>query len=300
VRLGLALVLLAGCGSGRGRHTVEVVRDEVGREVRLGKSPATRVVSLAANVTEILFALDAGETLVGVDVYSDWPEAARHIPRVGNEYEPSVEKIVALRPDVVITATTANRRETADALERLGVPVYVTRVEGLASVSRGIVDLGRLVGREAQGRALAARLEAGLDEVRAHAARSPRVPALIVVWSEPLFVVGPGTYAADILAAAGGENIAADGGAGFPKYALELVLRRAPEVLVIGSHRADDPHRDPFAYWRRFSSLPAVRSGRLYTIDGDFLFRPGPRLVDGARALYDLLHPQPARVHAAH
>jgi iron complex transport system substrate-binding protein len=288
----LLIVIALGAGCGRPRPTGPSLVDEVGHACRPRALPARRVVSLAANVTEILFAIGAGERVVGVDRYSDFPKEVDKIPRVGSEFEPSLEKLVGLAPDVVVTAYTANRRETVESLERLGIPVYVTRTEGLEALPRTIEDLGQLVGKQREASQVSARTSAAIAATRAHAAAAgASVPTLIVVWSDPLFVVGNGSYTGDVLAAAGGRNVADDARAGFPKYSLERVLRRAPEVIIVGTHKDDAPGTDPLGYWRRWTSLPAVRTGRLHSVDGDLLFRPGPRLADGARVLSELLHP---------
>jgi len=293
-RRATVLALLLGCSRTRA-PTSPPLRDELGRPVHVRTLPAHRVVSLAPNVTEILFALGAQETLVGVDSFSDYPPAATQVARVGTDLEPSFEKIVALRPDVVVTATTANPQQAAEAIERMGVPIYVTRTETLADLEPTVLDLGVLVGRAQAAHALAARIREGVAGVRAATARAPRVRTLLLVWSDPLFVVGKHTYTSDLLAAAGGANVAEDAGDGFPKYSLERVLRHQPEVMIVGSHKNDDPKQSPFAYWQRFPELPAVRTGRLHAVDGDLIFRPGPRVVEGARALAAILHPELAR-----
>ena len=287
----VALVALAGCrGSRRVAH---VESDELGRDVAFATWPARRVVSLATSTTEILFAIGAGATVVGADVYANWPAAVMTVPRVGTQQEPSVEAIVGLRPDVVVSATSANRQSTVEALERLGLPVFVTSTEDLAGLGRTIVDLGILVGQRAAAEAVVRNIQAGLAEVQAQAQQHPRVRTLVVVWNDPLWVVGPGTYPADLLALAGGDNIATDAGQGYPRYSLERVLRHAPEVVLVGTH-TDEHAGDPWRNWRRFSTLPAVRDGRLVTVDGDLVFRPGPRAVEAAQTLAHALHP-PAR-----
>jgi ABC-type Fe3+-hydroxamate transport system substrate-binding protein len=193
---------------------------------------------------------------------------------------------------------SANRQSTVEALERLGLPVFVTRTDDLAGLGRTILDLGTLVGQRTAADALVHILQAGLaqvqEQVREHAQQHPRVRALVLVWSDPLYVVGRQTYTADLLALAGGDNVAADAEPGYPRYSLERVLRQAPEVIIMGTHtdeRTDDPWRD----WRRFPTLPAVRDGRLVTVDGDLIFRPGPRAVEAAQTLARALHP-PARI----
>src|SRR5262249_53769991 len=158
--------------------------------------------------------------------------------RVGSEMEPSAERLLALAPDVVISAETANRRETVAALERLGVPVYVTRTPDLQGLRQTILDLGRLVGRDAQAAALAGRIDETVARARARTNAVP-VPALVVVWNDPLYVVGRATFASEILAAAGGRNVADDAATGFPTFPIERVLARAPEVIVVGSRHQD-------------------------------------------------------------
>jgi iron complex transport system substrate-binding protein len=266
------------------------VRDELGREIHLKTFPARRVVSLAASTTELLFALGAGDSVVGVDLYSDYPEAARAVPRVGNELNPSVEKIVALHPDVVLTETTANEQGTAEQLQRLGIPVFVSRVQSLADLDTSIRDVGMLVGRETRAVLLVQALHSRFDEIRQRAAGLPRVPTLLVVWSDPLFVVGKKTFTSELIALAGGESISDDAGEGFPKYSLERVLRHSPDVIIVGSHKNDGKGPDPIGYWKRWPDLPAVKGDRVVGVDGDLLFRPGPRLADGAARLFEVIH----------
>ena len=266
------------------------VRDEMGHEVRLHSERIRRAVSLASSTTEILFALDAGQTLVGVDSYSNWPKAAERLARVGTQQEPSLEAVVALHPDVVITATSANRQQTVEHLERLGLPVYVTQTETMKELDQTILDLGTLFGREVQAKALVSRIHQGVDALAAQVATQPRVAALLIVWNDPLMVVGPKTYAAELLRLAGGDNVATDAANSYPRYSLERVMRLAPQVLIMGTYGGGAEARDPFAFWRRYPDLPAVRDGRMARLDGDLIFRPGPRVVEAAQALYRALH----------
>ena len=151
---------------------------------------ARRIVSLAPSTTEILYALGVGDRLVGVDQYSDWPPAAQKVPRVGSDLSPSVERIVALRPDVVFVATSANSKELPDELERLGVRVVISHVVALDDLWRDIVTTGDAVGRHEAGAALAEKLRARIAATRARVAALPPVKALVVVWADPLTVVG--------------------------------------------------------------------------------------------------------------
>lgn len=248
---------------------------------------ARRIVSLAPSSTEILYALGAGDRLVGVDQYSDWPPEARKVPRVGSDLSPSVERILALKPDVVFVATSANSRELPDELERLGVRVVISHVVTLDDLWRDIVASGDAIGRHDAAVALADQLRARVAATRARVATLPPARALVVVWSDPLTVVGGHSFVDDAVRAAGGDNVAGDSPQPYPQYSVERMLARAPEVIIVGSHKGG-PSATPLT---AHTSLPAVKNGRVHSIDGDLLFRPGPRIVDGIELLARLFHP---------
>jgi iron complex transport system substrate-binding protein len=248
---------------------------------------ARRVVSLAPSTTEILFALGAGDRVVGVDQYSDWPPEAAKVARVGSDLQPSVERILALKPDVVFIATSANSRELPAELERVGVHVVISQVVTLDDLWRDIEATGDAVGRHDAAIALVARLRARLAAIHARVAALPAPKALVVVWADPLTVVGGHSFVDDAIRAAGGDNIAADSQQPYPQYSVERMLARAPEVIVVGSHKGG-PALAPLT---AHASLPAVKNNRVHSIDGDLLFRPGPRIVDGIELLARLFHP---------
>lgn len=267
-----------------------MIPDQMGREIEL-PAEVTRVVSLAPSVTEILYALGAGELLVGRDSFSNYPAEAAEVPSVGTNYEPSLERILGLRPDVVFTATTANLVETVEAMERFSLSVFATRSDDLEELAETIRVVGRVVGRQDEADELLSQIERRLERVRVLREEREPVPALLVVWNDPLYVVGRETYTAELLDLAGGTNVAADAGAGFPKYSLERVLKRGPAVILIGSHEGPEGDIDPREYWRRWPTLPAVENDRILKVDGDLVFRPGPRVVEGVWELMRALHP---------
>jgi iron complex transport system substrate-binding protein len=282
----LVLLLLAGCRGGGPARGVREVKDGVGRTVKL-PAEVRRVISLAPSTTEILFAIGAADLVVGIDRFSDFPPEALAKERVGSNVDPSFERIVALKPDVVFAASTANRQETVDGMGRLGITVYTSRATTLASVLDDIRAIAGVVGKRLEGDELAAKVSARLDSVKRNAAARAKVPALIVVWSEPLSVAGKGSVVAELLELAGGRNIAFDTDVPFPTFPIERVLVRAPEVLVVGTHSEGAPPLTPLL---RHTTLPAVKNHRVYLIDGNLLFRPGPRVADGAERLAQLLH----------
>jgi iron complex transport system substrate-binding protein len=248
---------------------------------------ARRLISLAPSSTEILYALGVGDRLVGVDQYSDWPPAAQNVPRVGNDLNPSIERILALKPDAVFVATSANTRDLAEQLGRLGVRVVVSRVDKLDELWSDIAAIGAAVDRQEAARALIASLRGRLARVAARVAAAPPVKTLVVVWADPLTVVGGGSFVDEAIRAAGGANVASDSPEPYPQYSVERMLARAPEVIVVGSHKGGPP----LATLASYASMPAVRNHRVHPLDGDLLFRPGPRLADGIEALSRLLHP---------
>jgi ABC-type Fe3+-hydroxamate transport system substrate-binding protein len=249
--------------------------------------PVKRIVSLAASATEILFAVGAGDAIVGVDQFSDYPPRARQIASVGTELGPSVERILALRPDLVFISSTANSRELGTELERLHIRVCASHADTLDDVLADVKRVGSAVGHEADAVMLVTNLRARIVAVQHDVAQRPRPRALVVVWPEPLTVAGGKSFVHDALVAAGADDVAADAPVPYPQYSVERLLARAPEVIIVGTHNGT-PSPAPLM---RFASLPAVRDGRVRTLDADLLFRPGPRLVDGIEALARALHP---------
>jgi iron complex transport system substrate-binding protein len=284
----VALALVAACRRpGRAGDTRHVT-DELGRDIALAKASPERVISLAPNVTEFLFALGLGNRVVAVDLFSDEPAAAlTHVPRVGSNYEPSLEAILALRPDVVLTATGANKRETADRLSALGVPVYVTDTQRLEDVFRTLRHLGELFAVPETAMSVDTKLRGELEAVRGEVAHLPPVPTLVAIWDKPLYVAGHGTFVDDLLALAGGKNVTGDA-SGFAVYPIESILKAAPELIVVPLHGRNEA---PLASWQRWRDLPAVRANRVLGVSDALICRAGPRLGQGARALAELLHP---------
>lgn len=294
-----SLVLLASCRRPRppadsDTPALRTVHDDFQRAVTLPAHVA-RVVSLAPSSTEIVYALGAGDLLVGTDRYSDYPPAARRLDKVGGNLDPSLERVVALRPDVVLTAASANGQRLVDTLTGLGLPVYVSQASRLDGVLDDVRRLGEVLGRPEDGVALVSALRRRLDAVAERAAQRSTVRVLVVVQSDPLIVAGPGSYLDEMLRIAGGVNVAADSKLPFPNYSVERVLAEAPEVVIVGTEPDQDAAHSAAILARlaaRLAALPAVQAHRVHPVDGDLLFRPGPRVVDGTERLAALLHPE--------
>jgi len=278
--LALALVLLPQAA------LALTITDQTGRRLVLPAPPA-RIISLVPSVTEILFTIGAQDRLVGVTDFCDYPAEARRKPSVGGMLAPSLETMVALKPDLVVATTSGNRHETFDQLARLKIPVYVVNPITVDLLSR----LGRLADRgEAADRAVAA-LRERIQAVSARVAGRPRPRVLYVLWPDPLIVPARDALVSELIALAGGDSVTADGGQGYPRFSMEAALARNPEVIILASHGSE---RSPLvrSKWERFSQVPAVAAGRLHTMDGNLMHRYGPRMVDGLETLARLVHPE--------
>jgi iron complex transport system substrate-binding protein len=265
------------------------VTDQTGRRIVL-PGPPERIVSLVPSATETIFAVGGQDRLAGVTDFCDHPAAARQKPSVGGMIAPSLESIVALRPDLVVATTAGNREETFDQLARLGIAVYVVNPTTVGEVLDLIGRLGRLTDRAAAADRLVAQLRQRIDTVTARVAPRPRPRALYVLWPDPLIVPARGALVTELIALAGGDSVTTDGGVGYPRYSMEAALARGPEIIFVASH---DTTGSPLARrtWERFTQVPAVSAGRVHTVDGSLMHRYGPRIVDGLEVLARLMHP---------
>jgi iron complex transport system substrate-binding protein len=257
--------------------------------------PATtrvrRIVVLAPSATETVFALGAGDRVVGVCAQCDYPEAAARTPKVGGYLTPSVEAALGVRPDLVIAVPSPGNREAVRALERTGVRVLVVQDRQLGDLWDSITSIADALGDPAAGARLAAQVHASLDAVRARVASLPRVRVLLVVGHSPLIVAGAGTLQGELLEIAGGTNVAADVGSAWPQVSLELVVARAPEVIL---DSAMGTETGSHALFGMLTTVPAVRDGRIVPILSDALYRSGPRVADAAALFADAIHPRGA------
>lgn len=262
------------------------------------QSTPVRIVSLAPSVTETLFAIGAGEQIVGVCTFCDFPAAVERIQRVGSYVAPNVEAIVAAAPDVVIGVPPNNPAALA-ALVRLGIRVVVAPVDTLAQIEAAIRTIAREAGREAAGGTVVAQLRHRLAAVHASLAGMPPRRVLMVVGQNPLIAVGRGTFLDELITLARGHNIAAETGQQWPRLSVEFIVAKQPEVIIDGSMGSEEHARgQPLGLWRHFPLLPAVQSGRLYGRRLHTLLRPGPRLADGLEELARMIHPERFRLPA--
>jgi iron complex transport system substrate-binding protein len=268
----------------------KTVIDETGRRVTV-QGEVKHIVTLAPDLTETIYALGLDERLAGDTTACDTPAAAREKPHVGGPVSPNLEAIVALHPDLVLATTTINRRETVDALRRLGIAVYTSDPHTVRGTLDSIARMAEITGAGAEGTALVARLQARLDALQARLGDLPLVHVLFVVWEEPLITIGQNTFIADALRWAGGESVI-QSDQNWPRVGLEEVVRLQPEYIVLtGDHlQAEGAEGTDFRTRAGWRELRAVEMGHVAVI-GDGVDRPSPGLIDAIEQLAHVLHP---------
>ncbi|HJW24018.1 MAG TPA: cobalamin-binding protein [Rhodocyclaceae bacterium] len=259
-----------------------IVRDDTGQEVRL-KEPARRIVSLAPHVTESLYAAGAGDRLVATVDYSDYPDAARRLPRVGGYSRIDLEAVTALRPDLVITWQSGNPPAQVDKLRALGLPVFVTQPNQMEDVASLLERFGRLTGSEAAAQSAARHFSSRLASLRQANAGKPTVRVFYQVWKNPLTTVGGPQIISSAIRLCGGENVFGNLQQMAPNVSLEAVLQADPEVIVATG--MGDAAPEWLDDWRKWPRLTAVKRGNLFHINPDIMQRHTPRILDGTERL---------------
>ena len=267
-----------------------VAVDDAGHTLTLAR-PATRVVTLAPSLTELVFAAGGGTALVATTALSDYPPAARALPRVGDASRLDVERIVALHPDLVIVWRHGNTMRELEQLEGAGIRLFRLEPRRLDDVALAIERLGTVLGHEPQARAAASALRERLAMLRReHAAAAP-VRVFYQVWSSPLMTINREQIVNDVIELCGGRNVFAALTPLVPLVSTEAVLAADPEAIFTADERgatealARDRPLAAFALWRRYPSLSAVHGRWLYTLNGDAISRQGPRIAEGAAAV---------------
>jgi ABC-type Fe3+-hydroxamate transport system substrate-binding protein len=265
------------------------VTDGIGRHLQLAEKPH-RLVALTPSLTEMVYSLGAGGDIVGVTNYTDYPPDARHKTGVGGLVDPSIEQIVALRPDLVLATLEANRTDTIDTLQRVGIPVFVVRPEGLDGILLAIQQVGVALNRVSDARALVDRLRARrLDVARRVAGRrKPRV--FVLIWPDPVVTVGRHAFITEAIEAAGAICVTSDIVQQWPRLSLEEVVRRAPDTLLLikGGHPTlaiDELRTRPG--WDR---IPAVNANRFIETDAR-VEHSSPVVFDALEELARTFHP---------
>lgn len=255
----------------------------------------SRLVSMAPNLTEILFALGLDDRVVGVTQDSDYPPAALNKPRVGTFWQPNIEAIIAAKPDLVVTLAFEQHRELARRLVRIGYNCLVVNIETIKDLYAAIAALGDAAGASEQARELSRRLQMRIHRLQETTAGLPRVKVLWVVQREPLRIAPRDTFINEMIELAGGENAVGPTLRNYPPIGAEQVIAAGPEVIIeplMVQGSLDGQMRQALAYWQKFTNVPAVVNNRIYVIDGDIVSRLGPRLPEGVETIAKCLRPE--------
>jgi iron complex transport system substrate-binding protein len=243
-----------------------------------------RIISLSPATTEVLFSLGVSDRIVGVTSFCDHPEEARKKQKVGGMSNPSLEAIVALKPDLVVMTTDGNPREVDDRLRSMGLRTYVWNERMLAELPNGVRKLAAALGVSERGGKLAADIEKTLNASRSRIHPLKHMKVLYIVWPEPLLVAGPGTAIDDAIVLLGMENAAHKAATSYPRYSIEELIREAPEVIFIGKGSGMDMRSVSQGILKKLATVPAVKNNRICYVS-DSLYRLGPRVVQGIEEL---------------
>ena len=261
--------------------------DEAGRRVILPLR-VDRIVSLAPNLTEIVYAVGAGNRLVGDTTYCDYPPEAKTVAKIGDTMNPSIERIVGLKPQIVLVSTASQLEAFAKQLDEQKIAVYVTNPRSLDEVFHSIETLGELFGEHDRSASLVADLRKRAGAVEAAVKQVKPVTVFYQVSGEPLYTIGRESYLTDLVRRAGGISVTADVPGAFPRFSDEAALAARPEAIIMSTGGSMGEANSTVA--SSLKNSPAVLNNRIYKIDGDHLSRPGPRLVNGLEEMARALH----------
>ncbi|MES2316130.1 MAG: cobalamin-binding protein [Pseudomonadota bacterium] len=267
-------------------HAAITVVDDGGARVTLDK-PALRIVSMAPHVTELLFAAGGGARVVGVMNFSDYPEAAKKIPLVGSSSQLDMERLIALKPDLLVVWQSGNTARQLDNLRSLRIPIFQSEPRKLDQIATSLERLGQLMGTEAVAQPAAAQFRAKVAALQARYGARPPVKLFYQIWDKPLYTLNGEHIVSDAMRLCGGENVFGALTVKAPEVSLEAVMQANPEVIFGGDQH--DPADAGLNIWKPYKGMLAVKRGNLFTLGGELLTRAGPRMVQGAADMCEKL-----------
>ncbi|MGP8154784.1 MAG: cobalamin-binding protein [Smithella sp.] len=267
-----------------------IVTDDIGRSINIASIPR-RIVSLAPGITETLYALGLADNIEGVTIFCDWPAAARTKQQIGGFTNPSIEKIVSLKPDLIIATADGNRQDTVLQLEKLGLSVYVINPADTNGVLRNILQIGKITNREDAAGKLVEKLQKRLNNITVQIRNKKKPRVFFQLGQEPLFTAGSKTLINEVIERAGGINVAGHDTARYPVYSAEGVIAASPEIIVFAPMVNDKKYASVKNYWQKFGEIPAVKNNKIYPIDADLINRASPRIFDAIEIMALFLHP---------
>ena len=279
------LIVLA-CAVAAQANAAITVTDDDGRLVTL-KTPAQRVIAMAPHATELVYAAGGAARMVGAVEYSDYPEAAKALPRVGNNLQIDMERVASLKPDLIVVWLHGNSERQIEQIRTLGIPMFHSEPKKLDDIAATLSRLGKLMGTDSAAEAAAATARGTLATLKTQYAGRPVVRTFYQVWDKPLYTLNGGHIVSDALRLCGGENIFAAMKITAPVVSVEAVLQEDPEAILGTERRKKEDNG--VGMWRQFPNMTAVRRANLFSVDGNLLNRAGPRMIAGTAALCEKL-----------
>lgn len=268
-----------------------MVTDEIGRNINIVPTPQ-RIVSLAPGLTEILYALGLDEKIAGVTSYCNWPKQALKKPKIGGFTNPSVEKIVSLKPDLIIVTADGNRKDIMQKLERVGLSVYVTNPSDTAGILKSILDIGEITNRQKEARRLVNQLQKRLNYIEVQVRLKSKPKVFFQIGLEPVITVGKGTLINETIERAGGINVAGHDTARYPRYSAEGIMQASPEIVLFAPMANDREFTAVKKFWQELKGVPAVKNNKIYPVNTDLIGRASPRIVDAIEQMALIFHPE--------
>jgi iron complex transport system substrate-binding protein len=263
-----------------------VAVDDNGQEVRL-EQPTQRIISLAPNITEVLFYIGAGEQIVGADEYSNYPEAAKSILRVNNHAAANYELILSLKPDLVIAWQSGNGDKIINPLRKLGIPVFVVETSKMEAIPNLFRRFGQLTGNRDKAEQLADNFSQRLKALGAAQINKPLVRTFYQIWDEPLITLNGKHMVSDVITLCGGENIFADAVPLAPYVNIESVVAADPQMIIAGGSQEEQPLW--YSSWKQWRGISAVINKHIYLVPSDLMQRHSARILEGAEMMCDYM-----------
>jgi len=260
------------------------VEDDFGNTVVL-EQPAQRIISLAPNITEVLFHIGAGEQIVGADEYSNYPEQAKQIMRVNNHAAANYELILSLQPDVVIAWQSGNGDKIINRIRQLGIPIFVIETRSLEDIPNLFARFGALSGHVENAELKAQSFSLRLSLLREQNSAKSEVRTFYQIWDEPLITLNGKHMVSSVIELCGGRNIFADAIPLVPYVNIESIVAADPQVIIAGGSKEEKPYW--FDSWRKWEQISAVRDRHVYLIPADLMQRHSVRILDGAELMCD-------------
>lgn len=266
-------------------------KDSLGREINLKQEPH-RIVSLAPNITEILYFLGLGDRITGVTNFSYYPPEAAKKPKVGSYVNLNVEKIIDLSPDLVIGTVDGNEQGIVELLEQAGIKTYIINPRGIRQIIDAVAAIGRVCGVDQSNMSKIADLSRRVDKVLEKTRSKKRPLTFLQINLIPIMSVNQNTFHHDLISMAGGINMTGDEPVTYPRIGIEAVIGKKPDVIIISSMERGGRYEAARQNWKQWKSIPAVQNNRLHLIDSDLIDRPSPRIIDGLEELAMIIHPE--------